>query len=192
MSKTQLKKYLKTLDHDQLVQVVLDLYDARKDAKEYLEFYMNPDIEATLEKEKKKLQRNYFTSQGRTKARMSIKEGNEIISDFIKLDAPPEAVAEMLVYHIELLVSRMIMRHIQRQTAWTSAVGMFQKAADYIASYGLERQFARRLSRIINYVKSAPKWEKVPERMRQAASEAGLTLNEPSDDDDLLTDDETV
>lgn len=192
MSKTQLKKYLKTLDHDQLVQVLLDLYDARKDAKEYLEFYMNPDIEATLEKEKKKLQRNYFTSQGRTKARMSIKEGNDIISDFIKLDAPPEAVAEMLVYHIELLVSRMMMRHIQRETAWNSAVGMFQKAADYIASYGLEQKFARRLSRIINYVKSAPSWLRVPDRMREAASEAGLKLNESSENDDLLTDDETV
>ena len=53
MSKTKLKKYLQNLTHDQIMEVVLDLYDARKDAKEYMEFFMNPDVKAELDKTKK-------------------------------------------------------------------------------------------------------------------------------------------
>ena len=38
MSKAKLKKYLQTLSKEQVIEVMLELYDARKEAKEYLEF----------------------------------------------------------------------------------------------------------------------------------------------------------
>ena len=43
MSKVALKKYLNTLQKGEIVEMVLDLYDARKEAKEYLEYFLNPD-----------------------------------------------------------------------------------------------------------------------------------------------------
>ena len=39
MSKAQLKRHLTKLTKEQVIDVVLELYDARKEAKEYLEFY---------------------------------------------------------------------------------------------------------------------------------------------------------
>ncbi len=38
MSKTQLKKFLNTLNHDQITEMVLELYAARKEAKDYLDY----------------------------------------------------------------------------------------------------------------------------------------------------------
>ena len=35
MSKAKLKKYLQTLSKEQVIEVMLELYDARKEAKEY-------------------------------------------------------------------------------------------------------------------------------------------------------------
>lgn len=64
MSKAQLKKYLQTLPHEQIVQVVLDLYDARKAAKEYLEFYMDPDAAKAVENAKKAVLKVFYTPQG--------------------------------------------------------------------------------------------------------------------------------
>ena len=49
MSKAKLKKYLQTLSKEQVIEVMLELYDARKEAKEYLEFYLTPDSNAELE-----------------------------------------------------------------------------------------------------------------------------------------------
>ena len=50
MSKAKLKKYLQTLSKEQVIEVMIELYDARKEVKEYLEFYLAPDSNAELEK----------------------------------------------------------------------------------------------------------------------------------------------
>ena len=44
MSKAQLKKHLLKLTQEEVIDVILELYDARKEAKEYLDFYMNPNV----------------------------------------------------------------------------------------------------------------------------------------------------
>lgn len=38
MSKAEVKKYIKSLERDSLEELVMDLYSARKEAKEYLEY----------------------------------------------------------------------------------------------------------------------------------------------------------
>ena len=50
MSKTTLKKQLNELTREQLIEVMLELYEARKDAREYLEYYVNPDEKKMYEK----------------------------------------------------------------------------------------------------------------------------------------------
>ena len=45
MSKTALKKVLAGMTAQQLTELITDLYEARSEAKEYLDFYINPDIE---------------------------------------------------------------------------------------------------------------------------------------------------
>lgn len=50
MSKALLKKELAHLDRDQLVEVILNAYSSSKEAKDYFEFFLNPDAEALLEK----------------------------------------------------------------------------------------------------------------------------------------------
>lgn len=47
------KKYLATITKEQVIEVILELYDARKEAKYYLEFYLSPYCEAEPEKRKK-------------------------------------------------------------------------------------------------------------------------------------------
>lgn len=43
MSKAQLKKHLNTLDKSQIIEMVMELYDARKEARDYLDYYVNPN-----------------------------------------------------------------------------------------------------------------------------------------------------
>lgn len=60
MSKAQLKKHLSALTKEQIIEVILELYDARKEAKEYLEFYLNPNEDEKLE-EYKRIIRDEFS-----------------------------------------------------------------------------------------------------------------------------------
>lgn len=45
MSKTKLKKELSSFTQDQLIEVVLQVYDVSKEAKDYLEYFLSPDQE---------------------------------------------------------------------------------------------------------------------------------------------------
>lgn len=50
MSKTALKKALASMTPEQMAELVLDLYSARPEAKEYLDFFLDPDIDRLVDK----------------------------------------------------------------------------------------------------------------------------------------------
>lgn len=89
---------------EQISQLVLDLYAARPEAKEYLDFYVSPDINRKLDKArisiKKEMQR---MSRGRNRTRSS--RVRRIIRDIASLDPGPEAVCEIMTYAIETACS---------------------------------------------------------------------------------------
>ena len=50
MSKLRLTKEIKQLERHQLEQMILDAYAARKEIKEYFDFFLNPDVDKLIEK----------------------------------------------------------------------------------------------------------------------------------------------
>lgn len=53
MTKLKLKKHLAVLPKEDVIKLVLSLYDASTEAKMYLEMYLTPDYSAALEKYKR-------------------------------------------------------------------------------------------------------------------------------------------
>lgn len=73
MSKSKLKKEIAMLERSQLEQMVLDAYEARKEIKEYFEFFLNPDVDKLLERYKSDISKELVRSKwGRSKARASV------------------------------------------------------------------------------------------------------------------------
>lgn len=73
MSKTSLKKELAGYSKEQLIEVVLDLYESRKEVKEYFNFFLNPDSKKLFEKYQKAVDKEFARSKwGRSKARISV------------------------------------------------------------------------------------------------------------------------
>lgn len=178
MSKAKLKKYLQSLTHEQIIQVVMDLYDARKAAKEYLEFFMEPDAKKALEDAKKKVFRLYFTPQGAPRAHVKIKDGNDLIADFIKLDIDPEHTSDLLMYHVEILISRLVLRHILSESAWNTIISSFRKALDYIISFNLKEYMQRRIESLLDYSLHAPEYLRISERLHQELMETGYNISD--------------
>lgn len=52
MPKSTIKKLLQSMTKAEIIEMVLELYSARKEAKEYLEFYACPDEKGKLEEYK--------------------------------------------------------------------------------------------------------------------------------------------
>lgn len=53
MSKAKLNRLLSTLSKEQVADIMLQLYDASKEANAWLEFYIEPNSDAELKKYKK-------------------------------------------------------------------------------------------------------------------------------------------
>lgn len=105
MSKTKLKKELATLDRDQLQSIIFDMYDALKDARTYLEFFIKPDIEALYEKYCKQIDKELSRTKRRectariTKIRAAIKE-------FAAFDVGAEWQIKIMLYSLEQFVTQ--------------------------------------------------------------------------------------
>ena len=65
MSKATIKKILQSMPKEEIIDMVLEMYDARKEAKEYLEFYANPDEDGKLEEYKKIITEEFYPTKGR-------------------------------------------------------------------------------------------------------------------------------
>lgn len=102
MSKASLRKELAKMDEYQLRQIVLDAYDARKEIKEYFEFFLNPDIRKLNEKYVKELAKELNrTKWGASKARATKIKG--AIKNYIGLNPGLDAVVDMLFTTIDML-----------------------------------------------------------------------------------------
>lgn len=100
MSKAQLKKQLNSLEKSQIIEMVMELYDAHKEAKEYLEFYVNPDEDKKLDEFKKIVLKEFDDDISRDpQCRFSV--CRKALSDFKKLAPSTETLAEAMVYYVE-------------------------------------------------------------------------------------------
>ena len=101
MSKIQLKKELKNFDREQLIQLILDVYSARKDAKAYFDFFVDPDVETLTEKYKKAL----FKEMNRGKYRDSkarISKIKQLLKEFASYGIDIEYQIQLALYVIDL------------------------------------------------------------------------------------------
>lgn len=105
MSKTKLKKLLEHLDRDQMTQMILDLYDARPEAKDYLDFYSEPDIDSRLDKSRRSIDKEVRRKQ-RGYARPRVTRIKKYIKDITSLNPGAEYGLEIMTYAFEQLCAQ--------------------------------------------------------------------------------------
>jgi hypothetical protein len=97
MSKSTLKKHLQTLSKEQVIETILEIYDAVKPAKEYLEYYLSPDEKAMYEKYKKVITDEFSpkTKSNNPKLRFSV--ARKAIAEFRALKPASELLADLML-----------------------------------------------------------------------------------------------
>lgn len=130
MTKIALKKELANLDNGQLRSLILDLYSARKEAKEYLDFFANPDLDALTERYRTLIAKEF--SRGKyAKSTARISRIRTYLRDYASFGVPAEAVIELMDYSLRtgLIIEQ------KRYVSSAFASGMKRLAAD-ILKYG--------------------------------------------------------
>ena len=86
-----------SMDKSEIIKMVLELYSARKEAKEYLDFYAEPNEGQKLEEYKHIIREEFYPSRNREpKTRFSV--CRKALSDFKKLKPSEDSVAEVMVF----------------------------------------------------------------------------------------------
>lgn len=98
MGLTDIKKELKKLDKDKLIDLVADLYKKNKSVKEFFDFYVNPDERKLFEKYRAKVFEAFYPKRG---CNYKLKDGKQAISDFKKLGTSTELLADLMLCYVE-------------------------------------------------------------------------------------------
>lgn len=155
MSKASVKKALKELDHEGLVNLLMDLYACRKDAKDFLEFWANPDEDKELERVKERIHKLFFLPQNRPRRKPDMTEIKTLVKNFRTLGPDPEKIADLLIYLPEQMLEWL---HRRNGTGMTAARprfdSMLEESRTFIESAGLEQVFGMRLDRISELINS--------------------------------------
>lgn len=130
MSKATIKKLLRSMSKEQIIEMVIEMYDARKEAKDYLEYYASPDENSKLEEYKDIIREEFYPERRREpKTRFSV--CRKAVADFKKLKPSADALAELMLSYMEYAI--------------------FDKTVQFIAKNGLWEKYDKRLQQCVKW-----------------------------------------
>ncbi len=151
MSKLTLKKHLQSLDNEQIIEVVLELYDTMKPVKEYFEFYMNPNENKMLEKYRAVIVSEFYPKEKRGFAKTRFSVCKKAIADFRALKPAPELLADLMLTLPELACKFTFEYGDMSDQYYTSAYNNFKVAIDFLQKNKLLKQFKLRCETCVKH-----------------------------------------
>ena len=135
------------MDPASVAEMVCELYDARPEAKEYLEFWLNPDIKKELEKYKVKIHRLFYTPSGKQRKRPTITSIKKELKYFSSLCIDPEIMSELYLFLCQTDIQWVSERKNPAPSV-KSAQSNLDTCRKYIEASGLEDIYSIRLERL--------------------------------------------
>ncbi|HMI07724.1 MAG TPA: DUF6155 family protein [Flavobacterium sp.] len=167
MSKRDLKKYLASLDKEQIEEQLLELYDKFPDVKTYYDFVFNPKEEKLVSEAKLKISNEYFPIKTK-RAKLRRSTAQKYIKHFLILGVDPFAVADVMLYTMEVAQKYSARREMRYASFYKSMLNSFEQAVNYTIANGIVSEFRERIGIIFTEVQRQ-KWENSYEFERVAA-----------------------
>ena len=95
MSKTEVRKYVKSLGKETLVELIMDLYSIHKETQDYLEYTIRPDDNAKLEEYKAIIKQEFYPKRGDGKIRFPV--CRKAVKNFKALDPSAFLLADLML-----------------------------------------------------------------------------------------------
>lgn len=167
MSKAAVKKYIHSLDREALEQLVLDMYSARKEAKELLEYMVNPNDQAKYEEYKAIITKEFYPKRGEGKMRYSVCK--KAVKEFKSLDPDPMLLADLMLLIPEYASQIADDWGDLWEAFYDGCYNNFRAALKYISDHELYPHFKKRIAKILQNSESSG-WG-FPDIMNQAFEE---------------------
>jgi hypothetical protein len=151
MSKATVKKLLTSMPKEDLIRMVLEMYDARKEAKEYLEFYVNPDEDRKLEEYKKIIIEEFYPVKSKREPKTRFSVCRKAVSDYKKLKPSADKLANLMLCYVENACHFTYDYGDMWEQYYTSTENNFEKTMAFIAKNNLLEHFKARLEKCVEW-----------------------------------------
>lgn len=148
MSKAALKKALKQMDAASLSELICEMYDARPEAREYLEYWLSPDPDAAFEKAQDEVRKKFFYTSGKTRGLPSATELKRIVKYYATVSFDSERIAALMIFLAEVQGAWLGERTSGYSTGLHSLEKNALQARTYVEQAGLEERFRLRLEKL--------------------------------------------
>lgn len=156
MSKRDLKKYVASLEKQQLEDQILELYDKFKEVKIYYDFVFNPREDKLIADAKQKIANEYFpTKSKRPKLRRSVPQ--KIIKHYLNLGVDAIALSDLMFFTIETAMRYSAKREMKFESFYKSIFTAFEQAVQFTISNQLMSYNRTRIN-AINDEATKQKW----------------------------------
>lgn len=149
MSKRELKKYLAELPKEALEEQITSLYEKFAPVKTYYDFVFNPKEDKLVGEAKMKISNEYFPIKTK-RAKFRRSTAQKYIKQFLLLGVDAFAVADVMLYAIEVAQKYTARREMRYATFYKSMLNSFEQAVHYIVAHGIVPNFKDRLIQIVN------------------------------------------
>lgn len=169
MSKTTVSKALSQLDRDSLKGLILELYAARREARDWLEFWAEPDIEKEYKKAIERISKLHFLPSKKPRAKVAASDISAVLKNFKSLCPDPERIGYLMLTTGELMYNWLVARRGKGMNAYRSRLDtMTAGIQEHIDAYDLGNMMSERLKRLNEYIESYYRdFEEPPRRRRR-------------------------
>lgn len=135
MSKTSVKKALFGLTAAQLTELICELYDSKLPAKDYLDFFADPDVDKAIERAKKNVAKEFSrSSRGRNKTRVT--RVRRMLKDFSSMNPGAEPILELMVFAVVTAVD-VAKTQWMKETVQNGVARLMSETVCYADRHGL-------------------------------------------------------
>ena len=152
MSKAKLKKALAELSKDGVIEMVTELYDARPEARDYLEYWLDPNPDREFQAALEKVDKMFFYSTGKNRTQPSQTSLKRLVKDFSTLVFDSEKIAQLYLHIAESHAKWLRQKQKGRGQSEKAVRRNLQLAEEYIVSAQLESVFEIRLERLRKFI----------------------------------------
>ena len=142
------KQFVNRLSKEEVVNVVMEHYDARKEARDYLDYFANPNESNELEKFKKIVIKEFDDDISRDpQCRFSV--CRKALSDFKKLAPSADTLAEAMVFYVERVYEFSFCAGDLWEQYYDSAISNFRLTLKYLLKNNLLESMMPRIVQIV-------------------------------------------
>lgn len=132
------------MSREEIIEVVLEAYDARKDTRLYFEYWLNPDPKQALEDACNSIAAIFFRKNGRSHRSFSAADVSKICKEFAVSTPDEECVANLLTFTAVLMAKWLFWRSAILSYRST-AERIYRRALDYSLEHNMLELTGKRL-----------------------------------------------